>query len=71
MIAHGQAQQHAKGADSVGVHHGFNSPVQDGGPQQPAFVQTIQSLSGIANCKDINGGKPNYVAYTLNVIFGA
>jgi choline dehydrogenase len=42
-----------------------------GGPQQPAFVQSIQSLTGIAKCKDVNGGRPNCVAYTPNVSPGA
>jgi len=68
------AQQRAKGADGIDAYHGFNVPVQVtfpdgmyGGPQQLAFVQTIQSLTGIAKCQDINGGRPNCVVYTPNV----
>ncbi|PVF96902.1 alcohol oxidase [Serendipita vermifera] len=64
-------QQRAKGADGVDSYHGFNGPVQVtfpddmyGGPQQGAFLQSIQSVTGIAKCPDINGGQPNCVAYT-------
>lgn len=71
-------QQRKKGADSVDAFHGFNGPVQVtfpdamyGGPQQPAFVQSVQSITGIAKCQDINGGRPNCVAYTPNVSPGA
>jgi choline dehydrogenase len=35
-----------------------------GGPQQPAFIQTIQTLTGIARYKDLNGGTPNCVSVT-------
>jgi choline dehydrogenase len=55
----------------VDSYHGSNGPVQVtfpddmfGGPQQGAFVQAIQSATGIAKCRDINGGQANCVAYT-------
>jgi hypothetical protein len=38
-----------------------------GGPQQGYFAQTVQSLTGIQKCPDINGGKPNCVSFTPNV----
>lgn len=38
-----------------------------GGPQQPDFVQSIQTLTGITHSSDLNGGSPNCVAYTPNV----
>ena len=68
------AQQSAKGAQSVSSFHGFNGPIQTtfpdlmyGGPQQGAFVSTIQNLTGISQCQDICGGVANCVAYTPNV----
>lgn len=54
-------------------YHGSNGPVQVtfpdgmyGGPQQPAFVQAIQAITGIAHNPDLNGGSPNCVSYTPN-----
>jgi choline dehydrogenase-like flavoprotein len=35
-----------------------------GGPQQPDFVNTIVSLTGIKHYKDLNGGTPNCVSIT-------
>jgi hypothetical protein len=35
-----------------------------GGPQQPAFVDTIVNLTGIKHDKDLNGGTPNCVSIT-------
>ena len=35
-----------------------------GGPQQPAFVDTIVNLTGIKHYKDLNGGTPNCVSIT-------
>jgi choline dehydrogenase len=35
-----------------------------GGPQQPDFVNTIVSLTGISHFKDLNGGTPNCVSIT-------
>ncbi|KAJ7035136.1 alcohol oxidase [Mycena alexandri] len=35
-----------------------------GGPQQPAFVNTIVNLTGISHFKDLNGGTPNCVSIT-------
>jgi choline dehydrogenase-like flavoprotein len=35
-----------------------------GGPQQPAFVQTIKKTHNVSLCPDLNGGAPNCVAYT-------
>ena len=40
-----------------------------GGPQQPAFVNAVRNLSGIALSPDINGGDPNGVSYTPLVCF--
>ena len=39
-----------------------------GGPQQGYFVQSIQSLTGIAKSPDLNGGQPNCVSFTPNTI---
>jgi choline dehydrogenase len=64
-------QQVAKGAEYIASYHGFAGPVQAtypdlmyGGPQQPAFIKTIQALTGIARYKDLNGGTPNCVSVT-------
>jgi choline dehydrogenase-like flavoprotein len=68
-------QQRAKGADGIDSYHGSNGPVQVtfpddmfGGPQQGYFVQSIQSLTGIAKSRDLNGGDPNCVSFTPNSI---
>ncbi|KAF8961146.1 hypothetical protein BDZ97DRAFT_1940106 [Flammula alnicola] len=65
------SQQAAKGAQSISSYHGFSGPVQVtypdlmyGGPQQPAFVNTIVGLTGINHFKDLNGGTPNCVSIT-------
>ncbi|OJT13695.1 Glucose oxidase [Trametes pubescens] len=65
------AQQRAKGADSIASYHGTHGPVQAtypnamfGGPQQGAFVDTIVNVTGIAHFKDLNGGNPNCVSIT-------
>ncbi|KAI0716163.1 alcohol oxidase [Cerioporus squamosus] len=65
------AQQMAKGAQSIASYHGTTGPVQVtypdemyGGPQMPAFVNTIVNLTGIAHYKDLNGGTPNCVSIT-------
>ncbi|KAJ7171206.1 alcohol oxidase [Mycena filopes] len=65
------AQQAAKGAQSIASYHGTTGPVQVtypdgmyGGPQQPAFVNTIVGLTGISHFKDLNGGTPNCVSIT-------
>ncbi|CAK5284092.1 unnamed protein product [Mycena citricolor] len=64
-------QQAAKGAQSIASYHGTSGPVQVtypdlmyGGPQQPAFVDTIVGLTGINHYKDLNGGTPNCVSIT-------
>ncbi|KAH8091359.1 alcohol oxidase [Cristinia sonorae] len=64
-------QQRSKGANSVGSYHGSSGPVQVtypelmyGGPQQPAFISTIQNLTGINHIPDINGGTSNAVSIT-------
>lgn len=68
-------QQRAKGADSIDSYHGTTGPVQVtfpdamyGGPQQPAFVESVMNVSGISLCKDLNGGDSNCVSYTPNTI---
>ncbi|KAJ6483613.1 hypothetical protein C8R47DRAFT_1186392 [Mycena vitilis] len=65
------SQQAAKGAQSIASYHGSAGPVQVtfpdamyGGPQQPAFVDTIVNLTGISHFKDLNGGTPNCVSMT-------
>jgi hypothetical protein len=65
------AQQAAKGAQSIPSYHGTTGPVQVtypdlmyGGPQQPAFINTIVGLTGIKHYKDLNGGTPNCVSIT-------
>ncbi|KAJ7474773.1 hypothetical protein FB451DRAFT_1558052 [Mycena latifolia] len=65
------SQQAAKGAQSIASYHGTTGPVQVtypdlmyGGPQQPAFVDTIVGLTGISHFKDLNGGTPNCVSIT-------
>ncbi|KAJ6462721.1 hypothetical protein DFH09DRAFT_573237 [Mycena vulgaris] len=65
------AQQAAKGAQSIASYHGTTGPVQVtypdlmyGGPQQPAFIDTIVGLTGISHFKDLNGGTPNCVSIT-------
>ncbi|KAJ7929582.1 alcohol oxidase [Mycena leptocephala] len=65
------AQQAAKGAQSIASYHGTSGPVQVtypdamyGGPQQTAFVNTIVNLTGISHFKDLNGGTPNCVSIT-------
>ena len=35
-----------------------------GGPQQGYFAQSIQTLTGITKSPDLNGGQPNVVAFT-------
>lgn len=57
-------------------YHGTSGPVQVtypdlmyGGPQQPAFINTIVNLTGINHYKDINGGTPNAVSITPLVSF--
>ncbi|KIM23455.1 GMC oxidoreductase [Serendipita vermifera MAFF 305830] len=64
-------QQRAKGADGIDDYHGSWGPVQVtfpddmfGGPQQGYFAQSMQTLTGIAKSRDLNGGKPNCVAFT-------
>lgn len=61
----------AKGAQSITSYHGSTGPVQItypdqmyGGPQQPAFIDTIVNLTGINHFKDLNGGTPNCVSIT-------
>ena len=70
------AQQQAKGAQSIASYHGTSGPVQAtypdlmyGGPQQPAFINTVVNLTGINHYKDINGGTPNAVSITPLVSF--
>ncbi|TDL15334.1 alcohol oxidase, partial [Rickenella mellea] len=65
------ATQRARGADFVPSFHGTKGPVQVsfpdmtfGGPQQPAFAQTVSNLTGIAHSPDLNGGQPNVVSFT-------
>ncbi|TFL03641.1 hypothetical protein BDV98DRAFT_603041 [Pterulicium gracile] len=65
------SQQAAKGAQFIDTYHGYNGPVQVtypdrmyGGPQQPAFIETIMKLTGIKRYKDLNGGTPNCVSMT-------
>lgn len=65
------AGQKAKGADSIASYHGTAGPVQVtypdlmfGGPEQPAFVNSIVNLTGIAHYKDLNGGTSNCVSIT-------
>jgi hypothetical protein len=72
------SQQAAKGAQSIPSYHGFAGPVQVtypddmyGGPQQPAFVDTMVKLTGINHYKDLNGGTPNCVSITPLVCFFA
>ncbi|KAG7096694.1 hypothetical protein E1B28_004108 [Marasmius oreades] len=64
-------QQAAKGAQAIDSFHGFNGPVQVtfpdkmyGGPQQHAYIDTIQGLTGMTHCPDLNGGNPNCVSMT-------
>lgn len=65
------AQQQAKGAASIASYHGTTGPVQVtypdemyGGPQMPAFVDTMVNVTGIKHFKDLNGGTPNCVSIT-------
>ncbi|KLO16270.1 alcohol oxidase [Schizopora paradoxa] len=69
------SQQKAKGADSVASYHGASGPIQVtfpnlmyGGPQQPAFVESVTNLTGIPHCPDLNGGNIPCVAYTPDTI---
>ena len=39
-----------------------------GGPQQPAFANAVQNVTGIALCQDPNGGDANCVSFTPNTI---
>nr|6XUT_A Chain A, Oligosaccharide dehydrogenase [Trametes cinnabarina]6XUU_A Chain A, Oligosaccharide dehydrogenase [Trametes cinnabarina]6XUV_A Chain A, Oligosaccharide dehydrogenase [Trametes cinnabarina] len=64
-------QQRAKGADSIASYHGTTGPVQAtfpdemyGGPQMPAFVNTVVNVTGMPHYKDLNGGTPNCVSIT-------
>lgn len=38
-----------------------------GGPQQPAFINSISNLTGIVHASDFNGGNTNNVAYNPDV----
>ncbi|KAI0776230.1 glucose oxidase [Trametes elegans] len=65
------AQQRAKGADSVPAYHGLHGPVQAtfpdamyGGPHMGAFIDAVTNVSGIAHLPDLNGGNPNCVSLT-------
>ncbi|KAF5346398.1 hypothetical protein D9758_012758 [Tetrapyrgos nigripes] len=64
-------QQKAKGAQSKDSYHGTNGPLQVtfpdemyGGPQQPAFINTITNLTGIKHIADLAGGHGNAVSMT-------
>ncbi|OSD05574.1 GMC oxidoreductase [Trametes coccinea BRFM310] len=64
-------QQRAKGADSIASYHGTAGPVQAtfpdamyGGPQMPAFVNTVVNVTGMPHYRDLNGGTPNCVSIT-------
>ncbi|KAF8315210.1 alcohol oxidase [Clavulina sp. PMI_390] len=66
--------QEAIGANSVPAYHNSSGPVQVkfpdlmyGGPQQPAFAQTMETL-GLALSPDLNGGTPNSVSFTPNTL---
>ncbi|KAL5495897.1 hypothetical protein ACEPAI_1361 [Sanghuangporus weigelae] len=63
--------QRAKGANYNPDFHGFSGPVHVaypqgmyGGPQQPAFANAVQNITGIALCQDLNGGDANCVSFT-------
>ncbi|EJD07152.1 glucose oxidase [Fomitiporia mediterranea MF3/22] len=62
--------QRAKGADDIDAYHGFIGPVQVayaqgmyGGPAQPAFIDAVRNITGIARCRDGLGGNDNCVSY--------
>lgn len=38
-----------------------------GGPQQPAFVSSVQALTNIPLSPDLNAGNPTCVSYVPNV----
>ncbi|EJC99459.1 glucose oxidase [Fomitiporia mediterranea MF3/22] len=68
-------QQRADGADFIPTYHGFVGPLQVAyaqgmysGPAQPAFVDAVRNLSGIARCRDGLGGNDNCVSYIANSI---
>ncbi|KAL5534916.1 hypothetical protein ACEPAF_3006 [Sanghuangporus sanghuang] len=67
--------QRTKGANYNPDFHGFSGPVHAayprgmyGGPQQPAFANAVQNVTGIALCQDLNGGDANCVSFTPHTI---
>jgi hypothetical protein len=46
-----------------------NRSTMFGGPQQPAFLNSVVGLTGITHAADLNGGNANSVAFTPNVCF--
>ncbi|KAL5495905.1 hypothetical protein ACEPAI_1369 [Sanghuangporus weigelae] len=67
--------QRAKGANYNPDYHGFSGPVHAaypqgmyGGPQQLAFPNAVQNITGIALCQDLNGGDANCVSFTPHTI---
>ena len=56
--------------------HNTNGPVQAtfpdgmyGGPENPAFIQSVMNLTGMEYCEDLNGGMPNCATLVPHVRF--
>ncbi|CAE6445439.1 unnamed protein product [Rhizoctonia solani] len=64
------SNQTSKGARYIASYHGKSGPLQVtfpnlmfGGPQQPAFIETIKNTYNISFCPDLNGGNPTCASY--------
>ncbi|KAF8732638.1 Glucose oxidase, partial [Rhizoctonia solani] len=64
------SNQTSRGAQYVASYHGKSGPLQVsfpkpmfGGPQQPAFVETIKSTHNVSLCPDLNGGGPTCASF--------
>ncbi|CAE6429443.1 hypothetical protein BN14_06483 [Rhizoctonia solani AG-1 IB] len=70
------SNQTSKGAQYNASYHGTSGPLQVtfpnlmfGGPQQPAFIETIKNTHNVSFCPDLNGGNPtcaSFIPLTLN-----
>ncbi|CAE6414335.1 unnamed protein product [Rhizoctonia solani] len=62
--------QTSRGAQYTASYHGNSGPLQVtfpnlmyGGPQQPAFIETVKNTHNVSFCPDLNGGSPTCASY--------